>query len=307
MNSAKNQDIELNQYYKIPMPYQQQDDEISLIDIYHILAKHKYLILILTLLVSLAGSAYTFLKQDVFSYSTAIQLGSIAVGGESKPIADITAVEAKIKNLYIPRTIDDHYRVNLGQNRNINISVTVPKGGDTLYIESKCADNIASVCTALINKVSGLIVTDLSQKTDNLKTSLSVQIANASKRLIELDNDYLKVDHKIENFENTLKASAANNIAVSAVINTELFAQAQAITREKYALESLITNKKSDLNLIQATKPLYPTTKSLDTVDVSKQLLIIASLFTGLFLGIFTALICNFIEKMKHHLNPKTN
>jgi Chain length determinant protein len=307
MNSARNQDIELNQYYKIPMPYQQQDDEISLIDIFRILAKHKYLILIITLLVSLAGSAYAFLKQDVFSYATAIQLGSIAVGGETKPIADIIAVEAKMKSLYIPRTIDDYYRANPGQKRNINISVSVPKGGDALQIESKCSDKIAPVCINLIDKISGLIVSDLIQKTDNYKTSLNVQIVNASKRLTELDNDFLQINRKIETFENTLKASNANNIAINALINTELFAQAQAITREKYALESLITNKQSDLNLIQATKALYPTTKSLDTVDIGKQLIIFASLFMGVFLGIFAALIFNFIEKMKSQLNPKPN
>lgn len=57
MSNGKKQDIELNHYYTVPTAYQ-QDDGISIVDIYRVLAKNKMLITAITSLFALVGSFY---------------------------------------------------------------------------------------------------------------------------------------------------------------------------------------------------------------------------------------------------------
>ncbi len=300
MNDEKKKDIELNQYYTIPY---HQDDEISIVDIYHVLAKNKMMIVIITLLITFLGSVYATLKPDVFSYSTAIQIGSIVVAGERKPIAEIAAVETKIKELYIPLVLDEYYRANPDQPKNILINVKVPKGSDIIYIEGKSTDKIAQLYISLINKISALTLSDLNQKTDIYKATLNVQVTDATKRLTILDSDQAKTNQRIEDFDKTFKSSPTANIGISSVVITELFSQIQEITSQKYALEGLITNKKSELDLVDETRSVYPPKKSIDPVGIGKILLITASIFTGLFLGLFSAFLVNFVAKIKHQLD----
>lgn len=299
MNNEKKQDMGLAaapQYYYPPYP---QADEINLLDIWRILAKRKKLIIAISLLITLAGSAYALLKPETYTYSTAIQIGSMS----GKPVDEIKNVESKVKEAYIAAVLNDFYRDNPNHPKNIKIDVSVPKGSEILIVGSKCPDKQAQLCQQLINKISAKLGADHGEKIKMFRDALSEQIVNAKKRLELLEDNEKALNKRMEGFDKTgLQDSSNYNSGTVALVMIELSQQQLQISSEKFNLQSQLVNNVSQMNLIQDTKLLNPVTKSIDTMGLGKILLIISFAFIGLFLGVLMALVWDFIEKMKGQL-----
>lgn len=307
MNNEDKKDmksVSAPQYVYPPMMYP-QGDEINLLDIWRILVKRKKLIVAICLLITLMGCAYAILKPTIYVYSTAVQIGSISMGGKEEPVDDINNAASKVKELYVNSVLSDFYRDNPNEEKDLLIDVSVPKNSEILVIGSKCSEEQAPLFRELINKVSAKLVDGHSEKIKEFRAVLSEQIGNAKNRLALLEDNEKQIIQRIEGFDKAFKASPIDNSGTTALVMTELSSQQQQIGRENFALRAQITDKESDLKLTHDTRLLYPVEKSIEPVGLDTKMMISAFVFAGLVLGVFVALAWDFIEKMKIQLSTE--
>jgi uncharacterized protein involved in exopolysaccharide biosynthesis len=307
MNNEDKKDmksVSAPQYVYPPMMYP-QGDEINLLDIWRILVKRKKLIVAICLLITLMGIAYAILKPTIYAYSTAVEIGSISVGGKETPVDETNNAASKVKELYVNSVLTDFYRDNPNAEKDLLIDVSVPKNSEILMIGSKCSEEEAMLYRQLINKVSTKLVNDHSEKIKEFRAVLSEQIGNAKNRLALLEDNEKQIVQRIEGFDKAFKASPIDNSGTTALVMTELSSQQQQIGREKFSLQAQITDKESDLKLTHDTRLLYPVEKSIEPVGLDTKMMISAFVFVGLVLGVFIALTWDFIEKMKSQLSTE--
>jgi uncharacterized protein involved in exopolysaccharide biosynthesis len=301
MNKHEQQDINpvpAPQYYFPPMSYP-QEDEINLLDIWRILVKKKLLILSIFLLITLVGSGYALIKAEVYGYSTAIQIGSFFVDGKKQLVDEVNNANTKVKEVLIASALGDFYRDHPEQAKNIKIEVTLPKESELLIISGKCSEQNAAIYQELINKISSTLIASHVEITKARRDGLINQMANLKKRLEIVDDNEKELNKRIEGFDKTMQTAPIDNSGTTTLVLTELSKQKLGINKEKFDLQFLITAKENELSLIQETKAIYPVTKSIEPVGVSKMLLIILSGFIGIILGVFMAMAWDAIEKMK--------
>lgn len=87
---------------KRPLPRAPDDDEISLIDLWIVLVRRKWVVGGVLLLCLLLGLAWALLKSPSYQYETTIQVGQVFSGDVLQPIEPVGSVLAKIQETYIP-------------------------------------------------------------------------------------------------------------------------------------------------------------------------------------------------------------
>ena len=88
---------------RMPLPYAaEHDDEISLIDLWIVLVRRKWVIAGVLLLCILLGLGWVLLKPPTYQYESAIQIGQVITDGSLQPIAPVESVLATIQETYIP-------------------------------------------------------------------------------------------------------------------------------------------------------------------------------------------------------------
>jgi LPS O-antigen subunit length determinant protein (WzzB/FepE family) len=305
MNKNEKQDINTTapwQYFYPPLPYP-NDDEINLTDVLRTLKKHKKEIIATFLIITFVGSAYAFLKADIFNYSTAIQMGSIFLDGKETAVDDVKNSENKVKEIYVPLALSDFYKQNPDKPKNIKIDVIVPKDSHFLVLSSKSSDKESEVFKDLMTKISTNLIDNQNQMIKSHVNILTVEIANAKNRLKILVENEKEVFKKIEEFDKSFKSSSNDNIGTTALVIMELMSQKkQEIENQKYELESLISEKQSALSSIKESKLLKPITQSIEPVGVDRKLIIILSVFLGAISAVLLALVSDFIEKMRNQI-----
>ncbi len=299
MDYKKTQDIgfDSTQQYGHPALMQPQDDVINLLDVWRTLAKRKTLISAVSLIVTLVGIAYATLRPDMYVYSTAIQIGSLFVDGNEKPVEDAKSLVIKLKTLYENTVLKDFYQENPQEEKIGDIGISVPKDSRMIIISSKNPEKSAPVYDQLIGKISTTAVNDLNVRIKIFRNQLTEQIADVKKNLERLNIEETGLNNRIQEFDKLFKSAPIENGGTTALVLTGLAGQRQQIADEKAKLEAKLTNKLVDLGLTQDTKVLFPVTRSVDPVGIGKIPVILISLIAGLILGVFTALLWDQIDK----------
>ncbi len=286
----------------LPKKYIEQYDEATLIDAIKVLKKRKNVILALILFTTVAGSIYAFTSPEVYTYSTAIEVGALYVNGSEKPLAPVKNVASEIKELLIPSVLSQYYQDNPGQNKKMTITAAVPKDSEIIMLSSKSSEEDSAIYKQLLTTVSTKIITEQNKKVEQYKEQLTNQIINAKKRLELLSASAEETNKRIDNFQKSFKSSPIDNGGTTSLVITELFGQLQDISNEKFSLESLINNMEKDLKFTISSGVLSPVTRSLEAVSSDKKIIATGSFIVGIFLGVFVAFALDFIEKIKTEL-----
>ncbi len=282
--------------------YNEQDDEATLIDAIKVLKKRKNVITSLVLLTTFVGSIYAFSSAEIYTYSTAIQVGVLYVNGNEKPLAPVKNVASEIKELLIPSVLSQYYQDNPGQNKKLEITATVPKDSEIIMLSSKSSEEESALYKQLLTTISTKLITEQNKKVDQYKDHLTNQIVSAKKRLELLGVSEEETNKRIDNFQKSFKSSPIDNGGTTSLVITELFGQLQDISNEKFNLESSITNMEKDHKFTLYSGFISPVTRSLEAVSSDKKIIVIGSSVVGIFLGIFVAFALDFIEKIKIEL-----
>jgi uncharacterized protein involved in exopolysaccharide biosynthesis len=161
-----------------PSMYQQRNT-INFGELWRILAKQKKIIAI-TLLASLVlGVALALTKPLIYSFSTIVQIGTVAQEGKSELIESTDTALNKTISAYIPFVLTEFYDKNSADRGQYMMSVSVPKKSDLLIVEAKGAVSQESVYKELIDSVVKKLIDDHSRIANLKIKNYEVSIAHA--------------------------------------------------------------------------------------------------------------------------------
>lgn len=167
-------------------PSQNQQEEISLFDIWQVLVKHRNVIWGILALCFLFAGGFYLLKPVGFDVTSTIQVGSLHNDDKGQPILieNTQDLLEKIKSAFIPLVLAEFKQNNPSMLLHHAIDVTIPKGTNLISLKiSGCKLTDEDVCTLLINRVVAKIKTDHAKTTDLSKKNLEVKLASAENAL----------------------------------------------------------------------------------------------------------------------------
>ena len=194
-----NQNDNLNGDQKILNPQGQCDspDEIDLVDLWLMLARHKILIFLSIVVLTGAGIGAALLMTEKYSFSTSIDVGRIFSEGSGGQDGNVDLIEpvdttlAKLTESYIPMVRGRYVAENQLEKAGVSVSVSIPKGSHLLVLHSRGPLESQNVHKEVHAAIIAALQEDHRQLTDELKKRLETTLAKASLRLAELEDPRL--------------------------------------------------------------------------------------------------------------------
>ncbi|MHB1657594.1 MAG: Wzz/FepE/Etk N-terminal domain-containing protein [Burkholderiales bacterium] len=240
-----------------------KDDEIDLNEIYLILKRQRFIILIIMLVFLIGGTAYAFLSKPVYKYTYDLKLPS------SK------------KNLLISPDLLKIYLNNIKSNKNVSIKAN--KADNSIIgvsVESSDRNKIKPISMSVYNYLNDMPL--LKQKISGIKASLAMRIKYMRSNIYRdnlmfniLRSDIIKGNVKIVGFNPIQMGNSLLNLKM----------------RYAYYKNTLNGFKGGAIKII--SMPPIPTRP----VKPKKPLIIAVSLISGLFIGIFAAFFVEWRKK----------
>ncbi len=188
-----------------------QEDEISLVDLWLVLAKRKRFIATVAGTIAVAGLLFALLMPRVYTYTTSIE---IARDGD-KLLESPQTVLAKLQESYIPLVLTEHAAT--GSDR-IDITAKIPKGSDLIVLESKAGQEMAASVNDLHQRVVSLIVTDHDSTITFARGELRAQLHSAQNKLAELKDREKMLQNREQRLEEKAKLLTDQIESIRAVI-----------------------------------------------------------------------------------------
>ncbi|HED33409.1 MAG TPA: hypothetical protein ENJ08_04210 [Gammaproteobacteria bacterium] len=184
------------------------EDEISLIDLYLVLDRHKKSMAMIIAAVLLMGVFYAMSKPRVFNYSLSAQIGKVYVataqGSVLEPIEPVEMVLSKITETYIPIVVSEY----VAQNPDASvpeIKARIPKGSDIIILESRAPEG-EQLQSTMMQQVLDKVVKSHRPYMDIMKSQFITQLNKAQLRLTELESP-VTLRAKMVSFEAALLSS----------------------------------------------------------------------------------------------------
>lgn len=170
---------------RMPLPYAANyDDEISLIDLWIILIRRKWVIAGVLLLCVLLGLAWVLLKPPTYQYGTTIQIGQVFAGDDLQPIEAVGSVLAKIQETYIPLA---RGRLLSGDALGgFKLDAKSPAGSELIVISGEGSPAQQSIYLPLLQDVVGQVQADLRPRFNAAREATERERDNAESRLEQL-------------------------------------------------------------------------------------------------------------------------
>jgi len=167
----------------------QNDDEISLIDLWLVLVKRRSLFLSLVLFALLAGISMVLVLPKAFNYSTAIEIGGISHNNNGSLIyvEDPSSVLAKINQSYIPYVTKTYLEKNPEFEEAPEIKAKLEKNSNIIYMNVKGPEKNKNTYIQLLSSIVDAV------KQDHKRLSfLKVKSLQLSKKQVESEIIRLK-------------------------------------------------------------------------------------------------------------------
>jgi uncharacterized protein involved in exopolysaccharide biosynthesis len=330
------------------------DDEISLLDLWLVLVMRRSLFLSIILLALLAGISIALFMTDKYTYSTALEIGGVAYDGQGRlvNIEAPSSVLAKINQGYIPLASQNYLLENPEISSAPQIKAKLEKNSSIIFIDLKGSEEYKNAYSGLLNSIVGRVKQDhkrisllkrkdlqlSKQRVNNEITKLKNEeqlLLSQSKRLdkkaillkkrIKETIGQLKSSEKMK--ESAILESRTEGKALALLmVDAELRASRGNLADLEEELQINLENKRDELlnklvenqqfqlekgilleklgveskNLLE-TRALTEPMQSIAPVGVGKKLIVVISLFGGIFLALFAVFFAEFLSKVKAH------
>jgi len=274
------------------------DDEISLIDLWLVLVRRRLLFLGLVLLAVLAGISLALILPEKFNYSTAIEIGGISYSNNGKLvyIEVPSSVLAKINQSYIP-FVTKTYLEKYPEFEGVPVvKAKLEKNSGIIFLEVKGAEKHKNTYIDLLNsivetvkldhtRISSLKVKDLDLSKNQIKNEI-VKIKNQEQLLLSqikrLDKKAVLLLGRIKETRKQLKESMAmkKNAALESqtagkalalmLVDTELRASRDGLADLEDQLQITLENDRDEMLNVLAENQQQQTEKAmmLEKLDV---------------------------------------
>ncbi|MFQ5488509.1 MAG: Wzz/FepE/Etk N-terminal domain-containing protein, partial [Gammaproteobacteria bacterium] len=176
-------------------------DEISLVDLWLVLVRRKWLIFISFTLLTLLGLAYYFTLSKSYEYTTAVEIGTTLVkegnGYTTALIDPPETVLAKLNESYIPWVQHRYFQKNPDDETLYKLEASIPKDSELIVIKGKGPEEDESIYLAQMQQVLQRLFQDHERQTVIVRSGLMANLARAREKLAELqDPSTLEVEKK---------------------------------------------------------------------------------------------------------------
>lgn len=144
------------------------NDEISLVDLWIILAKRKWSILVCSLLLALLGGLAAGLSSTKVTYVTSVKIGSISPDTHLEPTSNAVA---KLKELYIPLS-------QQVSSQGVGIDVKSPAGSNIILLETVTTEDQKTLVVSKHKEVINILLNDHTETYTAHTNSIKNEIAN---------------------------------------------------------------------------------------------------------------------------------
>ncbi len=248
---------------------QHNDDEISLIDLLMVLTRHKKLMAGVFILCVGTSLAAALLREAKYTYSSSIEIGSIAEQGEKgqslRLIDNPATLQAKIQEGYIPLVLHDFGKEGMTK-QTFAISARVPKGSSLVVIEAKASADDGDIVKRLENSVIQLVKADHARMLDVVKSDINEELTNEQRNL-EAQLDTQKV----------IKAKLEHNKALAKLLEkqvNEANTQIADIVANRKKARAMNGNEARAMTLLMLDNELEQNRQWLATLEERMQILI---------------------------------
>ncbi len=224
------------------------NDEISLIDLWLVLARHKRTIMIVFAVSVLVGSIIALLTPKQYAYSTTIEIAQTFAGGERRLIESIETVQAKLTEIYIPSVLDEAKTTNIGYVGDVD--VRVPTGSDVLLLTSLgqvgSAGDIKKMHLSIVGRLANnhkplvdTIMATFKQDRTLVKNQID-EIREVTSGLKQQEAALLMASERLKSDIDSLHA----HLAEVETVNKRIISESKA---ENLAMNILMTNREYDI------------------------------------------------------------
>ncbi len=162
-------------------------DEISLVDIWLTLRRHRKLFLQVAIGVTLLGLIGVLLMTNSYDLRTSLEIGTAVRGDIPTPIESPGTVKAKLDNSLIPK-VKNQLNANREEPRKYGINVIIPKKSSIIVIFSKTTKKNEGLYRELHNNVVNAVTRDHARLINVLKKNLQTELALAKITLDEMQD-----------------------------------------------------------------------------------------------------------------------
>lgn len=181
--------------------YQLESDEISLIDLWLVLARRKKLIGIIVLISIISGLVIAFSKTSNYKYYTTIEIGSKILEGKIQLIEEPKQLLAKIEGSYIPLALNEVKENKQTDETLYDLEASIPKDSQVIELSGKGPLSEQEQYVKLLNRVVESIKADH----DNLLKVLREEESIKRNKLLSgkdaLDDKYKLIQNKLKRLE----------------------------------------------------------------------------------------------------------
>ncbi len=167
-------------------------DEISLVDLWLVLVRRKWLIFIACTLLTLLGLAYYLFVPKSYEYTTAVEIGTTLVedssGYTTKLIDPPETVLAKLNESYIPWVQHQYVLQHPEEMTFFKMNAVIPKQSELVVIKGKGSAENEAVYLDQLQQVLQRLFQDHERQTVIVRSALTMQLAQAREKLAALQD-----------------------------------------------------------------------------------------------------------------------
>ena len=272
-------------------PY--DDDEISLLELWQILARRKALILACFVLCLAAGAAFAFLKAPVYEASVKLRIGQVQGDGAAPPVMLENADELSSRIL---AQYGEDVAAGIKRERPFITTASVQKGVTTTVQLTAEGDTPEDAARLLDDVAKGVQKTHTTMFEDNLKP-IAERLKSLDEQRAALHQQYADLTQLAEQLKERDNVQASLLMIERSPITNSLDQQATERLRLSQQITPPATRPTELIGEITApAKPSKP----------KKALVLALAAVLGIMSGVMLAFVAEFIAKTKANATAKT-
>lgn len=267
-------------------PYS-ENDEISLIDLWLVLMKRKWMILGITALCVVLGAGYAWMQPVVYEYRTSIELARISKGSNSLELVSPRDENfVLLKNVIIPAQRKSLFKEEESKPR---VEIEKQETDYSLMLKSAAEPQDADK----VKKLHDAVAESLEEKQEPvLKKRIDIRVKPLKTRAKSLQDQIDTLEDQLQR----LSARSHDLNSISSLIDAQ---QMGDIRRDIAQARVKLADAESAIETIQEasqpTRTSFVAAESEEPVGTGKALIGALSLVLGLMLGVFAAFFTEFL------------
>lgn len=260
-------------------------DEISLVDVWLVLMRRKFIIAAIVLVSVALGFVYAVFTPHSYAYTTIIEIGT---DGQNKLIEPLETARAKVVDGYIAQVLQEHLKKSPDDGARYEIKAEVPKNSQVLVLRSKGTADKEPVYAAL----HAVVVDRL--RSDHLRIQ-SVSRRELETQLEMRERSFADLREQARLFEVQINRLEGKNELLAYLTNLRLLDNQRAQSE----LVPLIDNVRLQLANMRETGAVVSPMRSLDPVGLGRKSTVMLSSLIGLFVAVIAALLVDFVLRTR--------